>query len=144
MVLRASDTPPHFSRSALLPRGCRPSRPWSGLHPATLTFPVEHLLVSKSLPIFLAPHYFCACSDLSLSYEAYNLKFSVWSLRRSLRVFWISNLQISVDKPCASDFWKKSLVMAGRAQSWRSQVAPQKKKHFGDRKGLPIAFSKSP
>jgi hypothetical protein len=26
----------------------------------------EYLLVSKALPTFLAPHYFCACSDLSL------------------------------------------------------------------------------
>ncbi len=33
----------------------------------------EHLLVSKALPIFLAPHYFCACSDLSLLCEAYDL-----------------------------------------------------------------------
>ena len=32
----------------------------------------EHLLVSKALPIFLAPHYFCACSDLSLLCEAYD------------------------------------------------------------------------
>ncbi len=32
----------------------------------------EHLLVSKALPIFLAPHYFCACSDLSLLYRAYD------------------------------------------------------------------------
>jgi hypothetical protein len=34
---------------------------------------MEHLLVSKALPIFLAPHYFCACSDLSLLCEAYDL-----------------------------------------------------------------------
>jgi hypothetical protein len=27
-------------------------------------------------------------------------------------------------KRCASDFCKKSLVVAGRAQSWHSQVAP--------------------
>ena len=33
----------------------------------------EHLLVSKALPIFWAPHYFCACSDLSLLCEAYGL-----------------------------------------------------------------------
>ena len=39
--------------------------PWSTRHK-------EHLLVSKALPIFWAPHYFCACSDLSLLYEAYN------------------------------------------------------------------------
>ena len=36
----------------------------------------EHLLVSKALPLFLAPHYFCACSDLHFcaqkSYEALN------------------------------------------------------------------------
>jgi hypothetical protein len=32
----------------------------------------EHLLVSKALPIFWAPHYFCACSDLSLLCEAYD------------------------------------------------------------------------
>jgi len=32
----------------------------------------EHLLVSKVLPIFLTPHYFCACSDLSLLCEAYD------------------------------------------------------------------------
>ena len=32
----------------------------------------EHLLVSKVLPIFLAPYYFCAYSDLSLLYEAYS------------------------------------------------------------------------
>jgi hypothetical protein len=29
-----------------------------------------------------------------------------------------------INKPCASDFWKKSLAIAGRAQSWCSQVAP--------------------
>jgi hypothetical protein len=33
----------------------------------------EHLLVSKALPIFRASYYFCACSDLSLLYEAYDL-----------------------------------------------------------------------
>ena len=33
----------------------------------------EHLLVSKALLIFLAPHYFSACGDLSLLYEAYGL-----------------------------------------------------------------------
>lgn len=32
----------------------------------------EHLLVSKALPIFLPPHYFSACSDVSLLYEAYD------------------------------------------------------------------------
>ena len=36
----------------------------------------EHLLVSKVLPIFRTSYYFCACSDLSLLYEAYDLKFS--------------------------------------------------------------------
>jgi hypothetical protein len=43
-------------------------------------FEMEHLLVSKALPILfprkalpivLAPHYFCAYSDLSLLCEAY-------------------------------------------------------------------------
>ena len=33
----------------------------------------EHLLVSKALPILGALHYFCACSDLSLLCEAYDL-----------------------------------------------------------------------
>ena len=32
----------------------------------------EHLLVSKALPIFRTPYYFCAYSDLSLLYEAYD------------------------------------------------------------------------
>ena len=32
----------------------------------------EHLLVSKVLPIFGTSYYFCACSDLSLLYEAYD------------------------------------------------------------------------
>jgi hypothetical protein len=31
----------------------------------------EHLLVSKALTVFLALHYFCACSDLSIFHEAY-------------------------------------------------------------------------
>ena len=35
----------------------------------------EHLLVSKALPIFRTSYYFCACSDLSLSYEAYDFSF---------------------------------------------------------------------
>jgi hypothetical protein len=30
------------------------------------------LLVSEALPIFGASYYFCACSDLSLLYEAYD------------------------------------------------------------------------
>jgi hypothetical protein len=34
--------------------------------------PKEHLLVSKALPIFRTPYYFCAYSDLSLLYEAYD------------------------------------------------------------------------
>jgi hypothetical protein len=33
----------------------------------------EHLLVSKALPICLAPHYFSACSDESLLCEADDL-----------------------------------------------------------------------
>ena len=32
----------------------------------------EPLLVSKALPIFRTPYYFCAYSDLSLLYEAYD------------------------------------------------------------------------
>ncbi len=32
----------------------------------------EHILVSTALPIFGASYNFCACSDLSLLYEAYN------------------------------------------------------------------------
>jgi hypothetical protein len=39
----------------------------------TLSLHKEHLLVSKALPIFLASHYFCACSDFSLLCEAYGL-----------------------------------------------------------------------
>ena len=33
----------------------------------------EHLLVSKVLPIFGTSYYFCACSNVSLLYEAYDL-----------------------------------------------------------------------
>ena len=33
----------------------------------------EHLLVSKALPIFGTSYYFCACSDLPLFNEAYDL-----------------------------------------------------------------------
>lgn len=32
----------------------------------------EHLLVSKALSVFWAPHYFCASSDLSLLYGVYS------------------------------------------------------------------------
>lgn len=32
----------------------------------------EHLLVSNMLPIFWAPYYFCASSDLSLLYKVYD------------------------------------------------------------------------
>ncbi|MEY4700077.1 MAG: hypothetical protein RL326_264 [Pseudomonadota bacterium] len=32
----------------------------------------EHLLVSEALPVLGALHYFCACSDLSLLYKAYD------------------------------------------------------------------------
>lgn len=34
----------------------------------------EHLLVSKALPIFSISYYLCACSDLTLLYDAYNPK----------------------------------------------------------------------
>ena len=33
----------------------------------------EHLLVSKALPTFRASYYFCACSDVTLLYEAYDV-----------------------------------------------------------------------
>lgn len=32
----------------------------------------EHLLASKALAIFGASYYLCACSDVSLWYEAYD------------------------------------------------------------------------
>jgi hypothetical protein len=56
----------------IISHGHKGLSPQSAANPEVAGVPEEQLLVSKVLPIFRGSRYFCAYSDLTLLYEAYD------------------------------------------------------------------------